>query len=109
MSQAQPSPILEVRGVVKHLGGAEVLKGVSFNVAEGSVVAIIGASGSGKSTLLRCLNMLVVPDGGEIIWRGQPVGWKEENGRRIQQKERELLAYRTEVGMVSRISICFPT
>jgi len=108
MNASHPSPILEAHGIVKRLGGAEVLKGVSFKVAEGSVVAIIGASGSGKSTLLRCLNMLVVPDDGEIVWRGTRVGWKEEKGRWIPQKERELLAYRTEVGMVFQSFNLFP-
>ena len=108
MSETRPSPILEVHGVVKRLGGADVLKGVSFKVAEGSVVAIIGASGSGKSTLLRCLNMLVVPDDGEIRWRGERVGWKKEKDRWVQQKERELLAYRTEVGKVFQSFNLFP-
>jgi ABC-type polar amino acid transport system ATPase subunit len=108
MTEAGPAPILEVHGLVKVLGGAQVLKGVSFKVAEGSVIAIIGASGSGKSTLLRCLNMLIAPDEGEIVWRGSKVGWTERNGRAVRQKERELLAYRTEVGMVFQSFNLFP-
>jgi ABC-type polar amino acid transport system ATPase subunit len=104
----EAAPILEVQGLVKVLGGAQVLKGLSFKVNEGSVIAVIGASGSGKSTLLRCLNMLVAPDEGEIVWRGNRVGWTEKNGRQVRQKERELLAYRTEVGMVFQSFNLFP-
>jgi ABC-type polar amino acid transport system ATPase subunit len=104
----EAAPILKVQGLVKVLGGAHVLKGVSFKVNEGSVIAIIGASGSGKSTLLRCLNMLVAPDEGEVVWRGSRVGWTEKNGRQVRQKEHELLAYRTEVGMVFQSFNLFP-
>ncbi|SEQ22040.1 amino acid ABC transporter ATP-binding protein, PAAT family [Faunimonas pinastri] len=104
----RPPAILEVHGVVKRLGGVEVLKGINFTVAEGSVFAIIGASGSGKSTLLRCLNMLVVPDDGEIVWKGQRVGWTKKGPAWVRQKERELLAYRREVGMVFQSFNLFP-
>ncbi|MDQ0390472.1 amino acid ABC transporter ATP-binding protein [Labrys monachus] len=101
-------PILEVHGVVKRLGGTDILKGISFTVAEGSVVAIIGASGSGKSTLLRCLNMLVVPEDGEIVWKGKRVGWTRRGEAWLRQKERDLLAYRTKVGMVFQSFNLFP-
>ena len=53
-------------GVHKAFGENEVLKGVSFSVAQGSATAIIGPSGSGKTTLLRALNALDVPDAGVI-------------------------------------------
>ena len=50
--------ILEVKGLKKHFGETDVLKGVSFSLEQGQVLAIIGSSGSGKTTLLRCLNFL---------------------------------------------------
>ena len=58
--------ILEVRNLTKQFGATQVLKGVSFSLEEGQVLAIIGSSGSGKTTLLRCLNFLETPDSGEI-------------------------------------------
>lgn len=62
--------ILEVKNLKKGFGSTDVLKGVSFQLEKGQVLAIIGSSGSGKTTLLRCLNFLETPDGGEIIVNG---------------------------------------
>ena len=59
-------PVLEVKDIKKSFGKVNVLKGVSFSLEKGQVLAIIGASGSGKTTLLRCLNFLERPDSGEI-------------------------------------------
>lgn len=61
--------ILSVNNIVKRFGATEVLKSISFTLAEGETLAIIGASGSGKTTLLRCLNFLDLPDSGSIIVR----------------------------------------
>ena len=63
--------ILEVKDLVKNYGDTEVLKGVSFSLEKGQVLAVIGASGGGKSTLLRCLNGLETPDSGQIRIQGQ--------------------------------------
>ncbi len=63
--------VLQVKDLKKNFGGREVLRGVSFGLEEGQVLAIIGSSGGGKSTLLRCLNFLEKPDGGEIFVRGE--------------------------------------
>src|SRR3954471_10281626 len=52
----------------------QVLCGVSFSLAEGERLAIVGAAASGKTTLLHCLAGLRRPDGGEIRWQGQPPG-----------------------------------
>ena len=58
--------ILEVKNIKKGFGSVDVLRGVSFSLEKGQVLAIIGSSGSGKTTLLRCLNFLETPDEGEI-------------------------------------------
>ena len=63
--------ILEVNNLRKSFGSVEVLKGVSFSLEQGQVLAIIGSSGSGKTTLLRCLNFLETPDVGDILVNGQ--------------------------------------
>ena len=65
--------ILEVNNVKKAFDSTDVLKGVSFSLEQGQVLAIIGSSGSGKTTLLRCLNFLETPDAGEIFVNGKPL------------------------------------
>ena len=63
--------LLEIKNIKKNFGDTQVLKGVSFSLEQGQVVAIIGSSGSGKTTLLRCLNFLETPDSGDILVDGQ--------------------------------------
>lgn len=63
--------VLEVKNIKKGFGNLDVLKGVSFSLERGQVLAIIGSSGSGKTTLLRCLNFLETPDEGEICVNGK--------------------------------------
>ena len=75
--------------MVKSFGDNLVLKDVSFQVAEGEVVCIIGPSGSGKSTLLRCLNRLEEAQGGTIAVFDTDV-------RRLT----EVNAFRRRIGMV---------
>lgn len=59
--------LLRVQNIHKHFGKTEVLKGITFSLEKGEVLAIIGSSGSGKTTLLRCLNFLETPQTGKII------------------------------------------
>lgn len=63
--------LLEVNNLQKRFGKYQVLKGVSFSLERGQVLAIIGSSGSGKTTLLRCLNFLETPDEGSIFVDGK--------------------------------------
>ncbi len=63
--------MLEIRNLNKiYPGGVHALKDVSFTVEDGEFVVLIGLSGSGKSTLLRCINRLVEPTSGQVIWDG---------------------------------------
>ncbi|MEE8445041.1 MAG: ABC transporter ATP-binding protein [Alphaproteobacteria bacterium] len=72
---AAKTPVLEVKGVVRTFQQGdtriEVLRGVSFAVRPGEMVALVGESGSGKSTLLQICGLLERPDGGEISINGQ--------------------------------------
>ena len=65
--------LLEVRNITKSFGKTDVLKGISFDLNEGSVLSIIGSSGSGKTTLLRCINFLDSADGGTVAINGETV------------------------------------
>ena len=78
---ADPLPRLAVRHLSKSFGSIKVLNGVSLDAEKGQVISIIGASGSGKSTFLRCLNLLEVPDAGEIRLDGRPVHVETRRGR----------------------------
>ena len=62
---------LEVKNYRKRFGENEVLKGISFTLNKGEVLAVIGSSGGGKTTLLRCLNFLEIPDEGELYLGGE--------------------------------------
>ena len=64
---------LVVDNLKKSFGRTEVLKGVSFSIEKGEVLAIIGSSGGGKTTLLRCLNFLELADGGTISVGGETI------------------------------------
>ncbi|GDY32403.1 ATP-binding cassette domain-containing protein [Gandjariella thermophila] len=69
---AGPS-LLEARDLVKHYGGVEALRGASFEVRHGEVVALIGDNGAGKSTLVKCLSGAEQADSGEVLIDGRPV------------------------------------
>ena len=80
--------MLQIIDLVKiYEGGVLALDKVSFEVPEGQFVAVIGLSGSGKSTLLRCINRLVEPTAGKVIWNGLDVtSASDEDLRRIRRK-----------------------
>ena len=92
-------PRLEVKNLQKGFGGTEVLRGVSFTLESGQVLAIIGSSGSGKTTLLRCLNFLETPDAGQILLDGEEL---------LRTDENQLRKNRLRFGLVFQIFNLFP-
>jgi branched-chain amino acid transport system ATP-binding protein len=67
------APILEVADLRVHYGGIEALRGISLEVPDGQVVALIGANGAGKTTTLRAISRMLRPSGGAIRFRGEEV------------------------------------
>lgn len=78
--------MIYVKDLYKCFGSLVVLNGINEHIAKGEKVVIIGPSGSGKSTFLRCLNLLEVPTGGEIIIEGEDITKKGADANRLRQK-----------------------
>ena len=96
---------LVANNIHKAFGDHEVLKGVSLSVQRGEVVTLIGASGSGKSTFLRCLNLLEMPQQGELAIG--PHRFAFGKGLRAP-KDAQLAQLRENVGMVFQHFNLFP-
>lgn len=100
--------VVQASDVEKWFGAHQVLKGVSLNVKRGEVVVIVGPSGSGKTTFIRCINHLEKIQKGRIFVNGQLIGYRERNGRLIQDAERNIARQRCEIGMVFQRFNLFP-
>jgi len=85
-------PILSIRDLTKvYPSGTQALNGITLDIQRGEFVVLIGLSGSGKSTLLRCVNRLVDPSGGSIIFDGVDV---------TKARGTELRGVRRKIGMI---------
>ena len=93
-------PVVLVEGLHKRFGAVHVLKGVDLSVDDSRVVCVIGPSGSGKSTLLRCMAFLDRYDEGRVFIEGRLLGYREIDGRRTPDRDRNVDAVRSVVGMV---------
>ena len=90
--------MIEVKNLKKRFGGLSVLNGIHETIRKGEKVVIVGPSGSGKSTFLRCLNLLEIPDEGEIIFEGT----------RITDPGTDMDRIRRKIGMVFQHFNLFP-
>ena len=88
--------LIQVHDLKKHFTGASAIK--ALDIKRGEVVVVIGPSGSGKSTFLRCLNLLEVPTGGQILF----------NGVDITDKSCNINLHRQKMGMVFQHFNLFP-
>jgi len=78
--------VITIKGLEKHFGQHEVLKGIDETIEKGEVVVVIGPSGSGKSTFLRCLNLLETPTSGTITFKSTEITDKKINIDKIREK-----------------------
>ena len=90
--------MIKTYDLCKSFGKLEVLRGITMSVDPKEVVSIIGPSGSGKSTLLRCLNLLEIPDSGQVFVEGVE----------ITQKGIDINKHRQKMGMVFQAFNVFP-
>jgi len=96
--------MLEIRNLTKVYDDCTVaLKNVSFDVPDGEFLVVIGLSGSGKSTLLRCINRLIDPTEGEIIWNG--INITELKGAELRQIRRQVGMIFQHFNLVKRSSV----
>ena len=102
------APLLRVTDLHKSFGETEVLKGISLDVAQGQVVALIGASGSGKTTMLRCINVLEEFEQGTIALDGEDIGYTGQGAARRRLPERVVAAQRARISMVFQSYNLFP-
>ena len=82
--------VIALNHLEKSFGSHAVLKDINLSVKRGEVISVIGSSGSGKSTMLRCINLLEIPTGGDILYEGV----------NIRDKSVKLTDYRAKVAMV---------
>lgn len=98
MSVEKNQVLIEVKELKKAFGNNHVLAGISTDIHQGEVVAIIGPSGSGKSTFLRSLNLMEVPTGGQILFEGTD----------ITDPKVDINRHRQKIGMVFQQFNLFP-
>ena len=67
------SPMLQINDLSKYFGGVKAVNSVSFDLAEGELLGIIGPNGSGKTTVVNLITGFVKPDSGKISYRGQDI------------------------------------
>lgn len=97
--------ILEVKNIKKSFGKNEILKGISFSLEKGEVLAVIGSSGGGKTTLLRCLNFLELADKGTISVDSKVI---YEGGTKSKLNDSEIRENRLHFGLVFQSFNLFP-
>ena len=90
----KPIPALRLEDIRKSFGSTLVLKGITFDIAEGEILAILGPSGCGKSTLLMIIAGLEKPDRGDIFWR--------------EEKINSMAPHRREFGLMFQDFVLFP-
>ena len=87
MAEAAPSPspapagadrpLLQMQGVTLRFGGVVALNDVSFEIHPGEILGLIGPNGAGKTTCVNALTAVYQPTSGQVVFDGQPLGWRK--------------------------------
>ncbi len=83
--------LLKLINITKSLGGKSILKGLDLELCSGDMKVLIGPSGGGKSTFLQCMNLLIEPDEGEILFHNEKIN---------PHDTKQACEYRQKVGMI---------
>ena len=95
---------IQIRGLVKeYKRGVPVLKGIDLTIAGEGITAIIGPSGTGKSTLIRCINRLIDPTAGEILFQGMDLA--KLKGSELRTARRRIGMVFQEYNLVERLTV----
>jgi phosphonate transport system ATP-binding protein len=95
---------IRIRGLVKeYKKGVPVLKGIDLDIPGDGITAIIGPSGTGKSTLIRCINRLIDPTAGEILFQGQDLA--KLSGVQLREARRRIGMVFQEYNLVERLTV----
>jgi phosphonate transport system ATP-binding protein len=101
---AERSNFLEIRNLKKeYTAGNPILKGININITEPGIIAIIGPSGTGKSTLLRCINRLIDPTDGQILFDGADLCLAK--GSQLRKLRRQVGMVFQEYNLVERLTV----
>ncbi len=100
--------VVDAQHVDKWFGKLHVLQDVSLQVRRQEVVVILGPSGSGKTTFIRCVNHLEKIQQGRISVNGHLIGYREGDGKLVEDKEANIARQRQEIGMVFQRFNLFP-
>lgn len=96
--------MIELKNISKvyHLksGDVDAVKNVNLTINDGEIYGVIGYSGAGKSTLVRCINLLEVPDSGEITVNGTKLTWTDQNGKFAHLSNHDMKKVRKGIGMI---------
>jgi phosphonate transport system ATP-binding protein len=104
LNQAVSPAVIEVRGLRKeYRRGVPVLRDISISFPDHGITAVIGPSGTGKSTLIRCINRLVEPTAGEILFRG--VNLAGLRGPGLRAARRRIGMVFQEYNLVERLTV----
>jgi phosphonate transport system ATP-binding protein len=97
-------PALSIRNLFKEYApGKPVLHGISLDISDRGITAIIGPSGTGKSTLIRCINRLVEPSSGEILFESEDMVKLDRRGLRLARRHIGMVFQ--EFNLVERLTV----
>ena len=100
--------VVDATNVNKWFGKLHVLRDVTLTVKRQEVVVVLGPSGSGKTTFIRCVNHLEKIQSGRIFVNGHLIGYRDVNGKLVEDKEANIARQRQEIGMVFQRFNLFP-